>query len=333
VEVQLDVLTSRDALVTLVSVRDDVPAPLEHDAAVTSLGGPTSEDADAAQWLVGRSGVDGLALAIVQAAAYVRQQHITVQTYVEQFKARQLELFRDRSLQEEEPLSQWAEVEAWLVQHGVAECAGPLRDYGVESLAHLRPLARENIADLGVNKRLQGALWQAIIEGVVAPANPAELRKVQDVLAARGVGPDAVRVLCDPSATGCGVRCVNDLRGVAAVRARITACSSLHSADKERVLDLIDAADSIPVEDDPRRRTVLTTWSLSMERVAAEAGGLGPAAVDALRLSAFMAPDGIPLELLHLAEGPATLRSFIAGEAEWLLGDAARCLICCPGTT
>jgi tetratricopeptide (TPR) repeat protein len=326
VEVCLDVLQPEEALVMVESARQEAGSALMYDNVVALLGGEGHPELYAAQWLVGRSGVDGLSLALWQAGGYMRQQGISYVTYVKSFRARQLELFVDLAAPVvAPPLSDWEEVEAWLAQRGLMECAGPLRDYGVESLVHLRPLTRDDVCELAVNKRLQGALCRAISEGVQPPANPRQLAEVLNYLVERGISRESASILCGQGPDGCGIRCVDDLRGVSTIRDRVNTCASLPAGDKERVLKLMDDPGAVRTEDTSQaRRSVLTTWSLSMERVGA-VPGVGPAAVAALQLVSFVAPDDIPIELLGLARGPKALVDFVTQEENHMAGAGAAC--------
>ncbi len=97
VEVALDTMGPRDSLIMVVSARLEL-ASLDYKEAVHFLGGENSAECRAAQWLVGPEGVDGLAPALLQAGAYMRQQEIGFEQYVELFKARQLLLFKDQAV-------------------------------------------------------------------------------------------------------------------------------------------------------------------------------------------------------------------------------------------
>jgi hypothetical protein len=69
---RVDVLPPAEGVAVLVSVRDGTS--LGAAQAVEALGGRGSAQEAAAVWLAGREGVHGLALALAQAGAYIREQ-------------------------------------------------------------------------------------------------------------------------------------------------------------------------------------------------------------------------------------------------------------------
>jgi hypothetical protein len=223
----LTVLPPDDALAMLVSVQRNVV--VDHATALTVLGGDGCSEATAARWFAGENGVDGLPLALQQAAAYVREQGLPWEEYVLRFKQQRVRLFGDAPI----ALSPWGEVEAWLSERGLLQCADPLRTLGVTRLADLGDLEEGDmatLADMPALRRRQ--LWRAVRDagGNFAVADPVKLAEVKQFLV-RTLSLSSESV--DGVVRLCGVRRLNDMRSVDCIRQRIVDCVAIHAADKD----------------------------------------------------------------------------------------------------
>ncbi len=307
---EMGILSCQDAITMLVSVQHN--RTLSSAVALETLGGEASSEAAAARWLAGVDGVHGLALALQQAGAYVRERKGTWAAYVTDFERQRVKLFGDAPLVR----TPWDEVETWLDVRQLTGCGPALRAFGVERLSDLGDVTESDLTSLDLSPLRRRQLWRAMQEagGSFIADDPRLVNEVRQFLV-KGLGFGQPSV--DAVVGQCSVRRLNDLRGVAAIHQRVEQCALIHVADKERLLHAMSFVGGIPTEDDDTRRTVRTTWSLSMGLLKS-VPDVGPAAVEALQLCSFVAPDNIPVELVARAgyslPDASLLRRFILGQ-------------------
>jgi tetratricopeptide (TPR) repeat protein len=153
------VLSAEDAIAMLVSVQDN--RSIRPDDAIECLGGEGSGDVVAVRWLVGQDGVQGLALALQQAAAYVRGLKVSWAEYVRRFKSQQVEMFGPAPA----ILSPWEEVVAWLAGHELDDCGAVLQDIGVTKLSYLVDVLESDLATSSLPPLRRRRLWRTLCEG------------------------------------------------------------------------------------------------------------------------------------------------------------------------
>jgi hypothetical protein len=182
-----------------------------------------------------------------------------------------------------------------------------MRDHGMGFVAYLA---------------LYGSLWQPLFS-VEARMSDADAAIVwQAWLRVRGVDDAAVL----EALRSYGVRRLDDLASLGKSRSRFDrALSSLTPMQRDDVWDAVTGGDGVPVASDVTRRSVRTTWELSMR-------SLSVAHVEMVRLLCSFGADDMPLDAIVACVGalPASneLRRLVLGDGETVRSTAALVSAC-----
>ncbi len=293
---------SEDAAVEMMlAVRDwDALCHVDRRCWSSVMGRLDEAELNAAKWLASKA-LCGLPLALRQAAAYMSQCSMTFQQYSNSLQSVGLNLFGHLC----------SDMDAWLRMAGVSDCKPALHAIGVNNPRDLAHVRQEDVSELPIKKVRQRMLWAAVCR-FPHDVSPFKFLELRDFLCSKG--PQMSIEAAEKFMSECGLWRLDHLRDPL-IGSVIAECETLKTAERSRLQNIVG---SVPMEADPCRQSVRSTWKLSVdtvERLNSHSDGLGPAAVQALELCALVAPDDIPVEFILMCARsqppPEPLASFV----------------------